>query len=172
MTRWVIDTNVPVVANGCNKQHAPECHEAAVRFLMNVHKKKERVVLDAEGEIEAEYRRNLTPSGQPDTGDRFYLAVLSDWTLYERVSLRKRPNGEYEDLPQPVIDAGFDPDDRKFAALAKREGIPAVNAVDSDWLKHWEVLAKNGIRVKFVCGCDKTRWKASPERRAPGTRGS
>ena len=161
MTRWAIDTNVPVVANGRNKKHAPECRAAAVRFLMNVRDRKERVVLDAAGEVQAEYRRNLNPGGQPGVGDRFYQAVLSDWRLYRRVCLPRRRDGEYAHLPQAVIDAGFDPDDRKFAALAKRERIPVVNAVDSDWLDAREVLARNDIHVKFLCGCDAARWFAT-----------
>lgn len=106
---------------------------------------KECVVLDVEGEVLAEYGRNLKPAGQPGVGDRFYRAVLSDWTLCQRVCLPKRCDGEYADLPQAVIDAAFDPDDRKFAALAKRERIPVVNAVDSDWLDARDMLARNDI---------------------------
>ena len=165
MTRWTIDTNVPVVANGRHdddKPLAPECRKAAVLFLMKVlNNKKQRVVLDAEGEVQAEYRKKLNPSGQPGVGDRFYQAVLLDWTLYQRVRLPKRPDGEYADLPQAVIDAGFDPDDRKFAALAKRERIPVVNAVDDDWLCARDMLAKNDIHVRFVCGCDAAHWFAA-----------
>ena len=161
MTRWTIDTNVPVVANGRDDRARPlalECRAAAVHFLQDVLVKGERVVLDAEGKIEAEYRRYLRPSGQPGVGDRFYRTVLQDWTRYERVNLPRRGDGEYADLPQAVIDTGFDPSDRKFAALAKREGIPVVNAVDSDWLDAKEVLAANGICVKLLCGCDAARW--------------
>lgn len=178
MTRWVIDTNVPVVANGRHdgdKQPAPECRDAAVRFLTEVHNEKQHVVLDAEGEVQAEYRKKLNPSGQPGVGDRFYQAVLSDWNLCERVCLPKRPDGEYADLPQAVIDDGFHSDDRKFAALAKRERIPVVNAVDSDWLDARDMLARNGIRVKFVCGCDAARRAGSQHDRgshARVTRGS
>ena len=166
MTRWAIDTNVPVVANGRHdgdRQLDPECREAAIRFLTNVcdKNKKEHIVVDAAGEIVKEYGKKLRPSGQPGVGDRFYRAVLSDWTLCRRVCLPKRPDGEYADLPQDVINARFDPDDRKFAALAKRERVPVVNAVDSDWLDARDVLAENGVRVKLVCGCDKARWFAA-----------
>ena len=103
MTRWTIDTNVPVVANGRDDRERPlalECREAAVRFLVDVLDKEERVVLDAEGNIQAEYRRRLRPIGQPGVGDRFYRTVLQDWTRCERVSLPKRDDGEYVDLPQ------------------------------------------------------------------------
>lgn len=165
MTRWTIDTNVPVVANGRGtggRPVAPACREDAVRFLMRVVLDDgERVVLDAEGAIQAEYRKHLHPSGQPGVGDRFYQAVLQDWNRHERVDLPKRDNDEYADLPQAVIDAGFDRDDRKFAALARREGIPVVNAVDRDWLEHLAVLANNGIHVRFLCGCDDARWFAA-----------
>ena len=164
MTRWTIDTNVPVVANGRNdngkRPVALECREAAIQFLMNVLDNRECVVVDEAREIEREYWRYLNPQGQPGVGDRFYQRFLQDQSLCKRVSLPKHANGEYVDLPRAVIDAGFDPNDRKFAALAKREGIPVVNAVDSDWLNERKVLATNGIHVEFLCGCDAARWFA------------
>ena len=163
MTRWTIDTNVPVVANGRGnggRPVAPACREAAVDFLMRVLDQRERVVLDEEGAIQKEYRRNLRPSGQPGVGDRFYQAALQQGRC-EWVSLLRRRDGEYADLPQAVIDAGFDRDDRKFAALARREGIPVVNAVDGDWLAARQLLASNSIRVKFLCGRNRARWFAA-----------
>ena len=164
MKRWTIDTNVPVVANGRDDEDRPlalECRRAAIRFLMRVLEKGERIVLDEEGEVEGEYRKHLRPKGQPGVGDRFYQRVLSDWILCERIPLPRRDDGEYADLPQALIDARFDRDDRKFAALAKRESIPVVNATDSDWLDAQALLACNGIRVKFVCGCDTASWFAT-----------
>lgn len=163
MTRWTIDTNVAVVANGRGDQDRPvaiECRAAAVRFLERVHDEGQRVVVDDAGEIEKEYRRHLRPNGQPGVGDRFYQSVLLDRRLCERVPLPKRCDGEYADLPQAVIDARFDRSDRVFAALARREGIPVVNAIDSDWLEARGVLNENGIHVKFLCGCDKAGWFA------------
>lgn len=140
---------------------ALECREAAVRFLRRIHDERERVVLDAAGEMLAEYSRRLDPSGQPGVGDRFYREILRDWRPCTRVDLPKRSDGAYVDLPQAVVDAGFDPDDRKFAALAKREGVPVANAVDSDWLNGHGLLVANGIRVAFVCGCDPAHWRES-----------
>ena len=162
MTRWTIDTNVPVVANGRDDRDRPvavECREAAVLFLMRVHDEGQRVVVDDAGVIEKEYRTCLNPSGQPGVGDRFYQSVLNR-RLCERAPLPKRRDGEYADLPQAVIDAGFDRSDRVFAALAKREGIPVVNAVDGDWVEARKVLNENGIRVDFPCGCDAAGWFA------------
>ena len=171
MKRWVIDTNVPVAANeqggGAGPPVAAECQLAAIRFLECVLKNREHVILDDSGAVEEEYRRHLNPKGKPGVGDRFYQRICRDWRLHPRVPLPKRPDGEYRDLPQPVIDAGFDRDDRKFAALAKRKGVPVVNAVDSDWLNAQTLLAAHGIRVKFVCGCDETRWRQAAPNPAP-----
>lgn len=165
MTRFVVDANVPIVANGSPDPHdarppSVDCRIAAVTFIRDV-VETGRVLVDAAGEIQAEYRRHLRPSGQPGVGDRFYQVVLhSAPHLIERCELPKREDGEYSDLPQPLIDAGFDPSDRKFAALARREQAPVVNATDSDWLHARALLESNGIRITFLCGCDKAKWFA------------
>jgi hypothetical protein len=163
MIRCTVDTNVPIVANG---QSAPkdegrspsvDCRIAAVHFLQFV-LRSGRILLDLEGEVQAEYRRYLNPSGQPGVGDRFYQEVLhSAPRLIERVDLPRRHDGEYADLPQALIEANFDRSDRKFAALARRERVPVVNAVDSDWLQHHALLVASGITVNLLCGCDMTR---------------
>ena len=72
----------------------------------------------------------------------------------------KRDDGEFLDLPQALIDVNFDPSDRKFAALAKRENAPVINATDSDWLNHRDVIERTGIRVKFLCGRRRSEWYA------------
>lgn len=162
MNRWVIDTNVPVVANGGGDGERPvslECREAAIHFLRQVLDRNDHIVVDHAGEIQKEYHENLNSGGQLGVGFRFYLRVLQDWILCERIDLPKRADGEYADLPQAVIDEGFDRSDRKFAGLTKRERIPVVNAVDTDWLEAQETLTANGIRVKFLCGCDERLWR-------------
>jgi hypothetical protein len=101
----------------------------------------------------------LNPRGQPGVGDRFYLEVINSTPhKVERVALPRRADGEYLDLPQPLIDAGFDPSDLKFAALARREGVPVYNAVDSDWINHSQILVAEQIAVEHLCGCDPADW--------------
>lgn len=170
MKRYVVDTNVPIVANGrtVNGQAPPsvECRQATVTFLKDVIASG-RVLLDLAGEIQAEYRKYLNPRGQPGVGDRFYQAVLqSEPRRIERIDLPKQDDGEFIDLPQALIDAKFDPSDRKFAALARRGQAPVVNATDSDWLDHRVTLNHSGIHVEFLCGCDKTTWftKSGPQK--------
>jgi hypothetical protein len=162
MSRYVVDTNVPIVANGGkpqdNQPPSLDCRKAAVTFLLKL-LRSGKVVIDLAGEIQAEYRRHLSPSGQPGVGDRFYRDILSSNPgRVQRVELPKTDLGEYADLPQALIDAGFDRSDRKFAALGRREKAPVVNATDSDWLIHRATLKDHGIRVEFVCGCDATTW--------------
>lgn len=163
MSRWVVDTNVPIVANGprdANDRHRPavDCRIAAVTFLREV-LNSGTVLVDLAGDIQAEYRKHLRPSGQPGVGDRFYLEVLrSAPRRICRIDLPRRPDGEYLDLPEALIASDFDPSDRKFAALAKRAHAPVVNATDSDWLEHIAILNESGIKVRFVCGCDRQKW--------------
>ena len=162
MSKYVVDTNVAIVANGppSNDPHPPsiECRRSAVRFLMEL-LSKHTVLLDQDHAIQKEYSRHLRSKGQPGVGDRFYMEVLkSAPNRIERVDLPKRADGEYQALPQAVINANFDPDDRKFAALAAQQKAPVANATDSDWLDHKTVLQANGIRIHFVCGCHRKVW--------------
>lgn len=165
MSRCVVDTNVAIVANGepnpaDQRQPSIYCRKMAVTFLSEL-VKNGTILLDVEGAIQTEYRRYLNPRGAPGVGDRFYQEVLrSSPTLVERVSLPQRPDGEYAHLPQALIDVGFDPSDRKFAALANMEGVPMHHAVDSDWIEHSVTLAAEGIQVDSLCGCDSTLWFA------------
>jgi len=164
MSRYVVDTNVPIVANGRpapnDRPPSLDCRIAAVEFLQSL-LRSGKVLVDQDGEIQAEYRRHLNPAGQPGVGDRFYQAVLhSAPRLIERVELPKDEGDEYADLPQALIAVNFDPSDRKFAALAKRENAPVVNATDSDWLIHIQTIKTCGVEVKFICGCDYTHWFA------------
>jgi hypothetical protein len=156
---------VPIVANGSNgadtgPRPAPACRLAAVEFLQDV-LAEGCVVLDLAGEIEAEYHRYLSPRGQPGVGDRFYLAVLNSAPgRIERVALPRNPDGQYEDFPTCHGLAQFDRDDRKFAALARRERISVANATDSDWLVHRATLEACDISIHFVCGVDRRAWLA------------
>lgn len=162
--RFVVDTNVPIVANGRPDSSDggsipnPKCRLAAVEFLEQL-RKRWIVVVDAAGEIQREYSNQLNPRGQPGVGDRFYQEILnSSPKRVRRIALTKRIDGSYSDFPTSVALTTFHDDDRKFAALARHEGIPVVNATDSDWLDHRAALSIEEIDVKFVCGCDRVKW--------------
>jgi hypothetical protein len=163
VSRYVVDTNVPIVANGRSEPGHPRppsinCRIAAVRFLETI-LRSGTILIDLAGEIQAEYRTYLNAEGQPGVGDRFYQLVINSMpNRIERIDLVKGSDGEYTDLPQQLILANFDRSDRKFAALAKRGGAQVANATDSDWLIHIVTLKNNGIVVNFICGCSEKSW--------------
>jgi hypothetical protein len=164
VTSVVVDTNVPIVANGRpdpssgGRSPTLACRLAAIDFLDETLRTR-RVLLDLAGEIQAEYRRYLDPRGQPGVGDRFYLQILmSVPTHVERIDLPRSADGAYDDFPDDPELNGFDQGDRKFAALAGRSAAPVANATDSDWLCHHATLTRHGINVQFVCGCDDLNW--------------
>lgn len=166
MTRIVVDTNVPIVANGrpdpSNGGRTPStaCRLAAIDFLEETLARR-RVLLDLAGEIQAEYRRYLSPTGQPGVGDRFYQQLLmSAPAQVERLELPRDGDHDYRDFPEDPRLHSFDPADRKFAAMARRTGAPVANATDTDWLEHRAALTNNGISVQFVCGCNSEKWFA------------
>jgi len=161
MPKYVIDTNVPIVANGKDGAIRLDCRLEAVRLLQEAIKFG-TIFLDNGGEIEDEYRNHLNPRGQPGVGDRFYLEVInSSPNIVARVDIAKRDDGEYCDLPQAIIDVGFDPSDRKFAAVAIKSGAKVYNAVDSDWVEKRAVIEGSGIEIEFLCGCDLNQWYQS-----------
>lgn len=162
MMRRVVDTNVPIVANGRETNASVDCRLAAVEFL-NLLRVGGKVVLDLGGEIQEEYHRYLNPRGQPGVGDRFYLMILNSApSRVERIDLpRNSLTGEFEDFPQAPALAGFDPSDRKFAAAARRLGIPVANATDAGWLDYYSALKAHGIEVEFVCDRDAAKWFAA-----------
>lgn len=167
MKRAVVDTNVPIVANGRPDPSAGsrvpslDCRLAAIDFLQAL-LLSGRVLLDLAGEIQAEYARHLNPSGQPSVGDRFYLAVLqSAPQRIERIHLPKAADGRFDDFPDNPTLASFDQSDRKFAALARRAKAPVVVATDSDWVDFCAALVRSGVKVEFLCGCDVNAWFAT-----------
>lgn len=155
-----MDTNVPVVAN-CrddgDRPVASACQEATVKFLQEI-LKGGKVFVDEAGEVMAEYKRHLNPSGQPGVGDRFYQQLLRIVSRIERVELPVCSDDEFADLHPEIRASSFDRDDRKFAALAANRDVPVANATDRDWIEHRDLLERHGIKIKFLCGCDPDHW--------------
>jgi hypothetical protein len=157
MTAVVIDTNVPVVANGRSPQANDDCISTCITTLGEI-KKNTIVVLDSSGLIFDEYFRNLSRSGQPGPGDVFVKWLWDNQASTshcEKVTITSR-NGHPDDFEEFPIDPnllGFDSSDRKFVAVAlKSSQYPTIlNAVDSDWLHYKEALASHGITIKFLC---------------------
>lgn len=155
----VVDTNVPVVANGLNNHASLDCQERCVDFLSKVMAKngRSRIAVDSSGLIFDEYRRHLSFSGQPGIGDVFFKFVHDNMHLPKKIELVTiAPIADvsrgFEELP--VND--FDKSDRKFLAVAVSAGARIVNAVDTDWHQGKALIDGLGVDVVQICpehGC-------------------
>lgn len=155
--RFAVDTNILVVANGRNTNASPSCRLAVVDFLAEM-MKRGRLIIDLEGLVEDEYRRNID-LGQPGVGNLFFqyfIATASE--RLERVSLGRDKHGEFVAFLCTGDLRRFDRSDRKFGALSKTASCSVANATDSDWLDMRAALERDGVQVHFVCGCDRRTW--------------
>ena len=157
MRAFVVDTNVPVVANGRTNQADPDCVIACIQALTEI-REHGVIILDDALLILKEYMRNLSMSGQPGPGDFFMRWV---WTIQahpnhcQQVTITPRTDDltNFIEFPNDPGLAGFDRSDRKFVAVALASGSTpdVLNAVDSDWADYFAALTRNGIRLKFLC---------------------
>jgi hypothetical protein len=157
MTAFVVDVNVAIVANGKSPQADLDCQSACVDALLGV-AETGRIVLDDGRRILSEYQRHLSPSGQPGLGDAFMQWVWENQAVAERcelVPLTPRGAGadEFAEFPDDPELRTFHRDDRKYVAvaLASQENPEVLNAVDVDWWQHKDTLARNGVRIRFLC---------------------
>jgi len=164
MKAAVVDTNVGVVANGRETDASPDCVITCSDFLEGFTSGRFRVVVDSGWEILGEYQKRLSSSGQPGPGDAFLKWLFQNLANPERcetAEIHPRASGGYDEFPEDPDLGGFDPDDRKFAAVARVSPSrpPVVNAVDSDWWDYREALERHGIRVRFLCSDVVERWR-------------
>ena len=156
----VADTNVAVVANALSEQASEDCVETCAERLEGIMRDEVKLVIDDDWQILGEYAQNLHSTGT-DVGDRFLLWVLRNWRNPERCDLIhitpvNGSENEFEEFPpDPALD-GFDPDDRKFiaVAIAHPEKPPILQAVDSQWWDFRDVFRQNGVTVEFICEDD------------------
>lgn len=150
----VVDTNVPIVANGAAPQISKRGQIACINALQAL-MDKGKIALDHRDLILAEYRKNLSLSGAPGVGDIFAKWAHDHEWFTERchrgkITLRGL-YGDCEEFPATPALEKFDLSDRKFVAVATVAKAPILNAADSDWKHHEQALAEVGIRVIFLC---------------------
>lgn len=153
----VMDTNVAIVANGKTPQAGDRCMGACITTLLEL-REQHRILLDEQGLILEEYRRHLSPSGQPGAGDAFFKWLWSNQGNPEhcrQMPLTPVKSGwrGFEELPDDPALATFDRSDQKFVAVSIASGEKALilNAADSDWWHHRETLGRHGVEVQFLC---------------------
>ena len=151
----MVDTNVPVVANGRSSQASADCTLACIEALERI-RGEFRLLLDDRRLILEEYRRNLSPSGQPGPGDAFFK-WLWDHQAYgshcRQVAVTPDAARGFAEFPRDAELKDFDRDDRIFVAVALASGgsPPVFNASDPGWWKHRTALERRGVKVEFLC---------------------
>lgn len=156
----IIDTNVPVVANGKSPQASPECILNCVKQLNKV-KQSGKFVLDDNWLILQEYKNNLRSTGQPGVGDAFLKWVLTNYTNplrceMVRITPENSDQTNFMEFPSDPALIGFDKDDRKFiaVALAHPDKPPILQAVDVQWWQMQVALNQAGVQIEFLCQSD------------------
>jgi len=155
MSYFVVDTNVPLVANGKSHQASLNCAFRCGQKLREI-MQNHVLVLDDGWLIINEYGNKLSPTGQPGLGDEFLKWVLinqGNLQRCEKVKITPTMEGSFAEFPDDESLSTFDSSDRKFAAIALThpEKPPILNAVDSDW-KDFEIAFKDiGITIIFLC---------------------
>ncbi len=154
-TEVVLDTNVAVVSNGKTEQAGLDCEENCVAALTRI-RESQILLVDDRNLIRDEYMRNLDMSGQPGPGDAFFRWLWrnkDNERHCRKVAITPNDERGFDEFPDDPDLAGFDADDRKFAAVAIAAGsAPKIlNASDTDWRDYRQELRRHGVDVDFLC---------------------
>ena len=168
MNAVIVDTNVIVIANDTVDDKRKECREHCQRRLKQILFQHEKVVLDDKWRILNEYKPYVDLKTQKEIGDVFVKTLLQNssnpeiCTMVHITSLAG--NGtDFEEFPTDHALSGFDPDDKKFIAVAlahKRETgkTPTILlAIDRGWLRFMDVLENHEVSVDLICEEDMRR---------------
>ena len=158
MTAFVVDTNVVIVANGRRTDADLQCQLACIDRLNDL-VAGQSVAIDDQGCIVKEYADHANWEGGPGVGDKFFKYVVDNQYMdnrVHRVSITPSKNEDrgFDELPPN----SFDRSDRKFLAVAVVEKAIVLNATDSDWRIHADLMARLAVEVQQLC----------PEYRASG----
>ena len=157
----IVDTNVALVASGRSECTSKDCVATCAERLGQINNGEVKLVLDDQRRIIDEYRGQLNPDGQPGIGDVFLKWVEMNWANPDRCDLVSITpidgvENEFKEFPDDPALNDFDPDDRKFIAVAYAhpESPPILQAVDSQWWDFRDAFRQNGIIVEFICEDD------------------
>jgi len=151
----VIDTNVPLVANGMHPPASLDCIRACTQVLSEARLGVIRI--DDDGLILSEYRHHLSHHGEPGIGDAFFKWLWDNQAnpLYcQKIPITYDEAGgrEFLEFPDDPDLQSFDRSDRKFVAVAIASGAnpSIINASDTDW-HIFRVALGRYVTVRFIC---------------------
>lgn len=175
MDAVIVDTNVIVIANDTDDKRA-DCRDRCQDRLQQIIEQHEKVVVDDGWRVFGEYEKYADLKTQKGIGDLFVKTLLRNLknpaicTMVHITSLTG--NGtDFEEFPTDDTLSGFDPDDRKFIAVAlahKRDTgqVPTILlAIDRGWLQFMDALARHGVNVDLICEEDIQRPRQGQQRR-------
>ena len=153
---YVVDTNVPVVANRRGGE-SYACADSCAQALMKI-RNSGILVLDDARRILGEYFANCSRFGEPRFGNSFVKWVHDNQgrhELIQTVAITPEPDdpNDFSEFPEHDGLAKFDPADRKFVAVANAhpEKPSILQATDSRWWGCKDALSECGITVEFLC---------------------
>lgn len=151
MVERAIDTNVLIAANGRDTHADPACRATCIDALVET-QRGGRLLLDAGGEVLAEYSTYCAYSGQPGVGDEFFRWAFQNQGVVSSYELHPSDERGYVEFPDDERLSSFDPSDRKFVALVAVAGEGQIlNALDSDYRDAGDVLRELGVVVIELC---------------------
>ena len=161
MMTEIVDTNVALVASGKMEDTSRDCELACIDRIEQITMGEVKLALDDRRRIIEEYRKKLSPDGQPGVGDAFLKWVEINWANPKRcvrvpITPIEGSETEFKEFPDDPALQKFDPDDRKFVAvaLAHPEKPPILEAMDRRWWELRDALHQNGVTVEFICEAD------------------
>ncbi|MCY4596413.1 MAG: hypothetical protein OXC19_16635 [Bryobacterales bacterium] len=156
MTAFVVDSNVAIVANGCDTHADIQCQLTCVEKVRSV-LQHGVVVIDDDGEILKEYGRQLKIQqkkgrGMSGVGNEFFIHLFNHQYSNHRVrriAITKSADDRrgYDQLPENTLDRS----DRKFLAVAVVAKAVLLNATDSDWDEQKALIEKVGVELDQLC---------------------
>ena len=167
MDAIIVDTNVIVIANDTDDKRE-DCRDHCQDRLQQIRDQDETVILDDGWRIFEEYERYVKPNTRKRAGDLFVKRLLQNLgnpDICKMVPITSLTgNGtDFEEFPDDNALISFDPDDRKFIAVAlahKRDTgrIPTILlAIDRGWLQFMAALASHEISIDLICEEDMQR---------------
>ncbi|MCY4403607.1 MAG: hypothetical protein OXD54_13615 [Candidatus Poribacteria bacterium] len=161
MNAVIVDTNVIVIANDIDDKRA-DCRDRCQDRLQQIISRREKVVIDDDWRILKEYKNNTKPNTRKGIGDVFVKTLLQNlknpnFCTTVPITPLAGNGTEFKEFPTDSALYGFDPDDRKFIAVALAyqaqfgQTATILLAIDSGWTNYIAALAAHGVSVDSIC---------------------
>lgn len=149
--RVVVDTNIPIVANGIDTHADGKCRLSCTKKIIDIKEKKLVVALDDDYRILREYLNKLPSRAGDGVGDEFIKYIHNhirspSYVMHVKITPADDDRG-FAELPPNALDRS----DRKFLAVAKVADATIINATDSDWHEQREFIEDLGVEVEQLC---------------------